>query len=735
MPPNDLTLSYDVTALPTGAALGNEAVWALADAESNLQGLYNAGDGRWYCGMAHFAFTASGQPLEPLVTRFFPGYQETIYGAEGIVLSKRIFVPYGTGYPQSVCWQMDFETEGHHYIQIDVDIRWPALPAPAHRCVPAERDLEQRVRQEMDRGLVVARDLENSRRIRIFGSNGPPSRVVFVEPGRARLSFFVLAEGYVDVPFILTFSPAGEQLAWNGFLANGETGVLLRESERRMEQAIRRARVMTPDVEVNRALAWASVNVLRARHRFRQATAIASSIASDRLELLDAAWYGLGADYLASDFARGIWEMIGQRARREDGVIAATMDLTTGGTDDRGHNLTAATPLFVIGARHHYVVHREASFLERIYPAVRDAADAIIRQRRGDLVYVQMADDATNARGIAGWRHRIPGYRLAGAVTEVNALSAWALRCAGELAAAHGDTVAQARFESEAAALADAVNRSLLSEESGLYRLALSPAGEPLDDLTCDQVFPLLAGIAPDDVRGRMVERMWSPAWMSAHGLRTVGEDEPAYDPRFAEGLMGGVWPRAEIWLAMADRSNPERLVRALRHLIHWCVPEEADRLDRVPGHFPTWLDGESGEALGAPADPITPSLALWLAIEGLMGITPGLDEIRIDPAIPDGWTWMVCRDVPLGGQLLTAIWHDGALHVSRPVVSAVPMAVYDGIEPHRQDWRAFILRRGDQRWVFACAPDEAWSATLRVDGARVSVDLAPGEAVLLPVR
>ncbi len=728
----ELIFSCDVDALPTGGCYGNRDAFARADAASDLDGLYCPFDDHWYCGRVRFRFFAAGEPLIPMATRFFPAYQETIYGTEGIVLSKRMFVPFQVGYQQAVCWQMDLETEGHQYIQIEVDVRWPAVRSDGHTRQPPQAEQEKRVRQEIESGLLVARTVGQEREVRVFGSNGPPSQVQLVEPGRARLTFFVLAEGYVDVPFILTFSPAGEQMAWNGFLANGEAGVLLQESSRRVEEAISQGRLLTPDPVINRGLAWAAINTLRVQQRYRHGSGFTNDPPGDIVVVRDAAWYGLGADYLTPDFVSDLYELIRQHGVHEGGKLTEYIHATGGTRDDYGLNLNDDTPLFIVAVHHHYALHQDAAFLKRLYPAARDAANWIIRQIEGGLARAR--GEGTGVRAIASWRNIIPGYRLDGAVTEINAESAWALRCAAELAAACGDTVNQARFESEAAALTAAIHEQLLSPETGLYLLTLDNGGVPKVEITVDQVFPLLAGIAPAEVRSRVLERLWSPAWMSAHGLRTVGEDEPACDPRFGFGLMGGIWPNAWAWAAMAGRDDPERLVNALRRLCALCAPPEEGRSDRVPGQFPEWLDGDTGQSRGMALSPWFPPTLLWLALEGLAGLQPRPDRLTVIPSVPREWRWFVCQRVPRGSTFLTFFYLDGVLHTNQPITSPLPIEIYDHIERAHEEY-ALILRRGGRQWVFAFAPGEGWDARVRVGERRVPVSVASGEARLIPVE
>ena len=105
-----------------------------------------------------------------------------------------------------------------------------------------------------------------------------------------------------------------------------------------------------------------------------------------------------------------------------------------------------------------------------IYPAVVKAARYIVSQEdaRG-LVWCTSTGEEVH--GIFGWRNIIPHYRISGAVTEVNAECAAALRAAGHLAENRGHQEEACEFGAAAARLTEATGRRRLAGSDVLVRL------------------------------------------------------------------------------------------------------------------------------------------------------------------------------------------------------------------------------------------------------------------------
>ncbi|RME66277.1 MAG: hypothetical protein D6790_00455, partial [Caldilineae bacterium] len=216
------TIDYDEISPDARFHHSNTEVHYAGDRDSDLFDLYWGWHDRRYAESIRVRVSApmytsqgisadASDELMPLVTRFFPGYQETVYGSEGVIVSKRTFAPLESNYDRAALWLLECQAEGHRLVRIEVEIEWG-------------RRLEQRI---VD-GLLVAQlapreasglhDQRNAESTRVFGAaEGRPDYYNLFDGSRAYLLYHVLVVGQVDLPLILTLSDVGEQVAWNGF--------------------------------------------------------------------------------------------------------------------------------------------------------------------------------------------------------------------------------------------------------------------------------------------------------------------------------------------------------------------------------------------------------------------------------------------------------------------------------------------------------------------------------------
>jgi hypothetical protein len=254
------TVDFDDLSAADRFPLSNTELHFQSDRDSNLYDLFWTWHDRPYARLITVRITApiytaegiSTAPVDdvtPMVVRFFPGYQETIYGTEeGVIVSKRIFAPLGSGYDRSLLWLMECQAEGDRLVRIEVDIDW-GLP------------LEQRI---VD-GLLVAQlnpgaaegihGQQNAESTRIFGTGGGrPDWVHFPDDQSAQLIYHLLVAGQVDLPLILAVSDVGEQVAWNGFLALRDITRSFKLSQDVWTKVSRSGRLWTPFSPLNRAV-------------------------------------------------------------------------------------------------------------------------------------------------------------------------------------------------------------------------------------------------------------------------------------------------------------------------------------------------------------------------------------------------------------------------------------------------------------------------------------------------
>ncbi|HKW44788.1 MAG TPA: amylo-alpha-1,6-glucosidase, partial [Candidatus Eremiobacteraceae bacterium] len=310
----------------------------------------------------------------------------------------------------------------------------------------------------------------------------------------------------------------------------------------------------------------------------------------------------------------------------------------------------------------------DLAWLTKMYPAVVRAARYIISQMdERDLVYCTADDPRGDVWAIASWRNVIPDYRINGAVTEINAECAAALRAAGHMAQNIGRPDAEAaELFAAGERVRKAMDLHLRNPENGLYYLNIDVHGVIHTEVTGDQVFPVMLRTCDDDTGYRIISRLNSTDFWTEAGLRTASRNDPRYDPSAYSGLIGGVWPGLTWWYAFAAaRHHPEYMVKALRSSFeHYASNPKLN--NTVPGQFSEWFDGESLINRGMRLSPWEPPRFLWAAIEGVCGLMVTTAEPKVNPLVPQGWLWVGVRRLCYHGSEISyfATRHSGKFHV-----------------------------------------------------------------------
>jgi glycogen debranching enzyme len=466
-----------------------------------------------------------------------------------------------------------------------------------------------------------------------------------------------------EFAFVTVFSPEGEAKAREIFRVAQQYDVALRESVAFYNNMVGVSQVLTPDAQINLGVAWAKVNMLRVMAMYPTGPAFTNDPSlSSAVVGRDAAWFAWGCDFLAPVFSRALLDALASR-QRPSGLILEYYNAVTDERADNGFNINDNTPLFVIAARHHYLVTHDDEYLRYIYPAVRKAATCILSQRDTELAevpperkygLVTCTARGTETFGIAGWRNIIANYTENGAVTEINAECAAALRAAAELAELVGTPEGRKdakTFREGGEALVEAINTHLINPATGLYYLNIDLDGNIHTDVTADEIYPVLFGVAPDEVAHRVITRLNYPDFWTPAGIRTVSQMSPDYDPYRQWGLMGGVWPGVSWWYAFAARDyDPEAMVRALRSSFeHYALDPKKN--NTVPGQFSEWMDGESLVNRGMRLSPWEPPRFVLAGVTGICGVRPEADGLTLQPIVPRDWNWVGLRRMPYRGR------------------------------------------------------------------------------------
>ena len=638
-----------------------------------------------------------------------PAFQRHTYELPGdLWVEETIFVPSVTPpmqaqeHPEmesSVCYQVvRLQSRAVHPVRL-----WVDGYAQLQGATPA--DVSATYDPGLGQGGLVARNQSHPDWVRIFGVSGRQVRVAGFETGfdarqvyettdvtplrnETSASGAILGALEVDLElqpgertefaFLTVFSHEGESKARQIFQATLDDHHALAHTVAYYNRMAEVSQVLTPDPIINQGVTWAKVNMLRVMANYPTGPAFTNDPSrSSAVVGRDACWFSTGCDFLLPAFSRALLEALAAR-QREDGLIVEYFNAVTDERAYNGFNINDNTPLFLWAVWHHYLATKDEAFLQRIYPAVWKAAQCILRARDTELEeipperkrgLVTCTARGVEVYGIAGWRNIIPNYTLNGAVTEVNAECAYALRCAAELAEARGTPESQAAaraFREAGDALVAAINTHLINPETGLYYLNIDLDGNIHTDVTADEIYPVMFEVAPEAAVFRILTRLSLPDFMTAAGIRTASQMCPTYDPYGQWGLMGGVWPGVAWWYAYAAKAyHPELTVQALRvSFEHYA--RDPKKNNTVPGQFSEWMDGESLVNRGMRLSPWEPPRFVMNGVEGICGVQGKNGRLGSYPLIPQQWRWVGLRRLPYQGRevsFFTVMQLDG-MHV-----------------------------------------------------------------------
>lgn len=361
--------------------------------------------------------------LMAMVTRYYPGYQETILGDEGMIISKRLAAPLGTAYDRAVVWMLECQAEGDRLLRLDVDIDWgePLTQRIVDGLLVAQRN------PQGARGIYAQHNAESTR---VFGNpHGRPTAYELHADGRATLTYFILVNGIVEVPLLLTISDVGEQVAWNGFLGLRDTERAFEISVEAWERTLKTGRLWTSDPQLNRAVQAGRLATLRAVQRLR------SGLAPTGRRAVDVPGLVRSLDTFDVAQSRNLLAHLRRVAERSAGKLPAHLPIRPKDElEPPDARTAAANAAYLAALQEHLQRHPNDELLAEHYAAVTACAETLV-QLRLDAQY--QADAALFAVCGAG------------------------LRRAMSLATLHKDGVNAVRWESEACEL------ERLAEEGG----------------------------------------------------------------------------------------------------------------------------------------------------------------------------------------------------------------------------------------------------------------------------
>jgi len=739
---------YPVDKLTTGASYGNEETFIRLTPQSDIGGFWSAHDNQYYCGRWVTQCYVGGQKAVACETVLAPAFQETTFVVEGLHIRKRTFLPMRGPHLQVAYMSVEIsnQTGDARDVAIICDVHYPGFVWPNAYKVPDSGQRNKRVEHKENHNVIVSSTVGRDDEVRVFGGTATPVTTYATDRGFSRTyRMEVGPRAVARAAFAMAISGHGERAALATYRKAPPADVAFAQAEEFYEEIAGRGIVRTPDAMINRAIEWAKVSTARVQHHFPAGYGFTNDPSQDIIVVRDVAWYVLGSDYLTPEFSRRTLELVADYGVEAGGKVTEFIEACADPPrrSDYDLNINDDTPLVACAVYHHYAVTRDRSALERLWPMVRGACDWIVSQMRDGLVISHSTE--ANVWGISGWRNIIPQSQISGAVTEVNAECAYALRLAGELAGEVGDAGAADRFFEAAERIKTAINTKLVSERTGLYLLNIDPEGEAHHDLTGDQIFPVLFGVAGEERKRKILDTLYSPEFWTPFGVRTVGKNQADYDPDHGVQLLGGVWPNLTAWVAYCSKSySPRRLVSGMRNI--WKISEVENPKayqNVVPGLFPERLSGNSFKSRGMTMSPWMPPTYLWLAYEGLLGFEPHVRGLRVNPHLPSDWKWVGARNVHVGGSQMSCFYYRRTLFTTMPVATRSRSEVFDeDVTRHIASDAPFsVAMRGGSRTAVFLGTDEpgTYRVTImpplvRSDEEHV-VELRAGDAKLIMLR
>jgi glycogen debranching enzyme len=744
----NLEYRLPVDALYTGSSLGNLSAFARLSATTELLGLWNSSDNQYYAGQWSIQLLADGMPLRPVDTRFGSVDQCTLFVSASIEVEQSFCLPL---LPDRVAdpvsqrialFLLTSRNNGLGSVHLSMRHRliFPGVGTDRFTKQPPADQCAKHVQVQVHGDYCTVITVGCPHEARVFGS-AIPWNSFSADATSLDAEYLVELHGgeLREICFALAFSPDGIEEALKGF-RTASRGVDIRQrASEAMDDVLSRSYVFTPDPLINRALQWAKVNMIRVRHNYWAGQSFTNDPPQDIVVIRDLGWFVLGSDYLLPEFSRRMLEGALRYAVHDGGKLTEYFHAgeTVPVRHDYHLNINDDTPLFVWALVHHALVAGDRGFVSRHWSAIEGACNWILVQIRDGLV--RCAAEGTNVWGICGWRNIIDDYTLSGAVTEINAECYLALQRASDVARFLGRAEAQQRFAAAADTLRGEINNRLRSDRTGLYLLNLGNDGSAHHDITGDQIFPVLTGVADEEMSRNILLRLTQPDFWTDYGARTVAPQEARFDPDACYQLLGGVWPNLTAWIAYCLRlSNPEKVAEAMVNIYR--IAEVSRPLDWgyvVPGEFPERLHGTEFKSRGMTLSPWTPPTYLWLGIEGLLGVRCSWEDVEFNPAIPPGWGWIAVKDLQVNGTAITAFLFEGIVYASHELKSLRQVKVGIPLQTHATDPRLFSAGlHVDHEILLFAAADESLEAftTIEYNGNRQEhrITLSGGEAVLI---
>ncbi|HKB16855.1 MAG TPA: amylo-alpha-1,6-glucosidase, partial [Planctomycetota bacterium] len=236
----------------------------------------------------------------------------------------------------------------------------------------------------------------------------------------------------------------------------------------------------------------------------------------------------------------------------------------------------------------------------------------------------------------------------------LNACWAEALRCAGAIAEATGDSALAARCARESDRVRALLAERFFDAQEGRLGSAIRADGSLDPAPTVEPAVAALFGLLDPERAGAFLDEVASPRFTTPWGVRFLPNDHPAYDPRGPYN--GSVWPLCTGWVSLAEYRNhrPEAGFAHLRSNLGLLRKEAL-------GCLPEALDGDTGALVGdGPHQAASHALTVCALLEGMLGLAADApaDRLVVAPHLPEDWRGLALKGLSLGDQEVDLRFH-----------------------------------------------------------------------------
>ncbi|HEY6100618.1 MAG TPA: amylo-alpha-1,6-glucosidase, partial [Anaeromyxobacter sp.] len=325
-----------------------------------------------------------------------------------------------------------------------------------------------------------------------------------------------------------------------------------------------------------------------------------------------------------------------------------------------------ATPLFLVLLDEYERWTADAATVNALLPAAEAALGWIDRHgdRDGDGLVEYERRTPKGLRN-QGWKDSHDGVPFADgrpaeppiALVEVQGYAVDARRRMADVYDRRGRRAEADRLRQLARAHAERIEASFWMEEKGTYAIALDRDKRQVDAITSNPGHLLFSRAVGEERARRVVRSLLAPEMWSGWGIRTLGADQPAYNPLSYHD--GTVWPHDNALCAAGmatygmTREAGEVLTglwHAAEHFRRLRLPELFCGLSRGQGEFPVHYP--------VACSPQAWSSAAWfLLLRAVLGIFPDAPAraLRIvQPQLPPWLDEVVLENLHIGSARAT---------------------------------------------------------------------------------